>query len=156
MAFILKPDKQELIPKIAQAIHKTLEKSRFTCDIVTESNKIRFKTIRLKVKKDYCGNHAGPCRLTGQKHRKLNYLEGADWVAFNDMLNDALDKLKISANIASSVSTIRKGNLRRIEYLSGGHGDFLKEGIYANRIGVKSVTSYYPPGTPGISNWRSK
>jgi hypothetical protein len=92
----------------------------------------------------------------------MSCLEGADWVAFNDMLNDVLDALNVSANVASSLCIIRKGAMRRIEY----DGHKLGNGIdsewnkdsahYADRRGQVSPRSEYPAGTPGIPEYLMK
>lgn len=121
--------------------------------------------IRLKESKPYCGNHPGPCLLSAtgvvHKNKKSVFLEGADWVAFNDMLNDILDEMDVEAYVASKTVVIRKGRLRRINYgmyeFAEGHFDWDKEGTdndYVDRCGMKSGPSTYPDSTPGIGIWR--
>lgn len=136
--------------------------SRFTFEAERLQGKkvhrVAVRNVRLRQSKPYCGNHAGPCKINplfDSPHRKMKCLEGADWVAFNDMVNDVLDSMGVNAvRVASSVCIIRRGLERCIEYLEGKNGDFLKEGVYANCIG-QSVKAAYPNGTPGIDEWRN-
>ncbi len=147
--------------KIGAELEKILTKSRFTALVEISGDKVKIRNVRLKQNKDYCGNHpfACPVRPWGnEKHKKLNYLEGADWVAFNDMINDVLDNLGVSADVASSLVVIRKGEKRCVNY--GGHAlnkfnnEWNKEGEkYENWIGKKAGRSKYPIGTPGIPEY---
>ena len=155
--FVCKPKDRKQLNKLKTAFQKVIKRSRFTATVLIYGNKLKFETIRLKQAKPYCGAHAGPCQFTGiaEKHKSLKYLEGADWVAFNDMLNDVADNLYLEADIKSSVCIIRKGKLRRTQYNSFGHGDFMKdEDNYTNRCGLKPISSTYPNGTPGIATYK--
>jgi hypothetical protein len=133
--------------------------SRFNF-IMTEFTKagkfyVRFDTIRLKKSKHYCGNHAGPCQINPafeKPHIKGKWLEGADWVAFNDMINDTLDFLQFDADVSSSTCKIRIGLMRCIEYIGEDGADFQRNGVYRNCLNVK-VKTKYPNGTPGIDTW---
>lgn len=124
---------------------------------------LSLRAVRLREKKPYCGNHAGPCRNTfgGRKHPKFDYLEGQDWVSWNDMVNDVLDELGHSGNAGSSVCNIRKDGLRRVRYESGdgGHGDWDKAGhenhYEDNRNCTNVMQSSYPDGTPGVYGWKA-
>jgi hypothetical protein len=58
------------------------------------------KSIRLRKMKPYCGNHPGECFTTGPRPNSTN-LEWDDWVAFNGLVNDTLDGLKIVADVWS-------------------------------------------------------
>jgi len=89
--------------------------------------RLRIYGIRLKARKPYHG--AGPVPSSqammrrgwgrgGRKIAKMSFLEGADWVEFNDLLNDFCDELGICANIFSKVCSIRRGWFRRIAYES--------------------------------------
>lgn len=87
-------------------------------------------------------------------HRKLNFLEGSDWISFNDLINDLLDNLRVSADVRSSLVIIRKDERRCVKY--DGHklgnnldSEWNKIGEYENRIG-KQTTTEFPEGTPGI------
>jgi len=145
--------------KIGAELEKILTKSRFTALVEISGDKVKIRNVRLKQNKDYCGNHPFTCPIRpwgNEKHKKLNYLEGADWVAFNDMVNDVLDDLGVSADVASSLVVIRKGEKRCVNY--GGHllsnkidNEWNKEGEkYENWIGKKAERSKFPIGTPGI------
>ena len=75
--------------------------------------------IRLKTAKPYCTQLPAACiEISCRGHRWANTLEAADWVAFNDMLNDICDAEVIEANIRSQHPKvwIRKGYERRIRY----------------------------------------
>lgn len=80
-------------------------------------------SVRLRECKFYHGN--GPDNRgtmtrrgwqPGKKPIKVSFLEGADWVEFNDLLNDFLDARNISADVQSRAAVIRKGRRRRIRY----------------------------------------
>lgn len=155
MAFIIKLKDSSQTDKVYKAILKELSKSRFTSEVSNNQNKIQFSQVRLRESKGYCGNHSGPCRLTGQKHHKMKFLEGADWVGFNDMLNDILDKLSIEANVASSHCVIRKGFERRYRYTGVDGGEWNKdEPCYLNNCGKGPLLSTFPIGTPGLAVYR--
>lgn len=134
--------------------------SRFTMELERVPGKrvhrVMIRNVRLRESKHYCGAHAGPCQINPlfhKPHRKAKFLEGADWVAFNDMLNDLLDEMGIHADVSSSVCVIRKGLERCVEYDGKDGQDFNKFGRYANCIG-QQVKAKYPAGTPGIDEWR--
>lgn len=161
MAFVIKNIVGASTEKIEVELQKILAKSRFVALVENSGNKIAIRNVRLKTNKDYCGNHpfACPVRPWGEnKHKKLNFLEGADWVAFNDMVNDVLDKLEVSANVASSLVIIRKGEKRCVNY--GGHAlnefnnEWNRNGEnYENWIGRQAKRSKFPEGTPGIAEY---
>ncbi len=155
---------------VARAVNTLFQQSRFefarhgafgsdggvNIKVQGRNTYVTFAGIRLKEKKFYCGNHAGPCRLTFKTHRKLNYLEGLDWVSFNDLVNDALDSIGHDGNAGNDQVTIRKGRMRCIEYFEGdkGNGEWDKNGRYADCIGKVPPLTEYPSGTPGIIGWR--
>lgn len=135
---------------------------------------LKISTVRLKKKKDYCGQHPNACVanpfIGPKKHRITTYLEGTDWVAFNDMLNDLCDEHRIEADIWSESiefrgkMRIRKGQLRlhtyRSEPKSNGIVEFWHWNTnnpncdYDNRFGqMTRERSSYPNGTPGIPEW---
>lgn len=116
-----------------------MQLSRFTCRMDTErmgktdrTMGVKLTTIRLKRKKPYCGAHPGPCLNTFRRHSNSHYLEGLDWVGFNDMLNDALDEVSADCTVFSynreSLVTgryfIRRGRLRRVGYPFSYRGNF--------------------------------
>ena len=153
--------------RISNEILKAQLRSRFTFQMGMPNNGkvIEIRTIRLIQSKDYCGNHPLPCPVrpfqAHKPHIHSKCLEGADWVAFNDMLNDILDKLKVSANVASSHVIIRKGLLRCVNYdsrlLSNGiENEWVKDShFFEDWTGRKAGRSVYPPGTPGIAEWKA-
>lgn len=126
--------------------------------------------VRLRRKKYYCGQHAGPCQISPffeKKHKLASWLEGADWVAFNDMLNDLCDKYRISANIWSERESVGRLYLRqwsaRCNYYGGDHQrgqhwqgnkDTLSE-FTTDHFGVAEPAerSDFEEGTPGIPEW---
>lgn len=104
------------------------ENSRFvfTVDSQVRAKKIiiSLRKIRLKESKPYCGSHPGPCIIEGRK-RKAVFLEGLDWIEFNDILNNWADALPLEADISSSVCAIRIGRKRRMDYR--GHNEGTKQ-----------------------------
>ena len=74
---------------------------------------------------------------------------------------DVLDKLQVSANVASSLVIIRKGVMRCVQYgsrvLSNGiENEWVRDSeCFENWIGRKALRSNYPPGTPGIAEYRA-
>jgi hypothetical protein len=131
--------------------------SRFVVDVSQTKGTVDLKRVRLKESKHYCGNHPKACDLNGVKHKKAAYLEGADWVEFNDRLNGVLDRLNVSALVSSSVCNIRQGLARRIVYdakTRNAHAwvwDKIGEaGHYSNCCGGSAPRSSFPEGTPGI------
>jgi hypothetical protein len=139
---------------VGNVIFVALSKSRFTFELEHVSQKrLKIVKVRLRSSKAYCGNHPGACQRGG-KDRKGRFLEGADWVEFNDMLNDVLDKLKVDARVESSVVLVRRGRERCVEYFQqqgrGRNAEWEKTGLYADYCGQEAPPSDFPEGTPGI------
>jgi hypothetical protein len=147
---------------LANAIRAFINTSRFTANVLIEGARkksINITEVRLRKKKPYCGNHPNSCELGGGgKDPKRVYLEGADWVEFNDRLNDIMDEKHISANARSAVCHIRRGTYRRVYYGSykpspwGNYqwemlGDIVHD--YEDHTGIVSEPSLFPEGTPG-------
>lgn len=163
MAFVIKNIIGSGVENVATKLRFAFSNSRFTARIETPRNKVTIHDVRLINKKDYCGNHPFACPVRPYQphkpHKHTKHLEGADWVAFNDMINDVLDAMNVSANVASSLCIIRKGEKRRVEY----DGHKLGNGIdsewnrdsmeYEDRRGKVSARSEYPQGTPGIPEY---
>jgi hypothetical protein len=110
-----------------------IRKSRFTAELEYDKKYgIKLYNIRLKRAKPYCGQHPGPCvALFPRPHRNHRYLEGLDWVGWNQMLNDVLDKMEVEADAFSfnreSLTPryfIRRGRLRRLKYPYEYRGNF--------------------------------
>lgn len=160
------------------AIINHLLQSRFTADIRNGTVKRRelkkyngvftIHDVRLRESKAYCGNHPAGCEnpvVAGKKKPfgggKTKYLEGADWIAFNDLLNDALDSIGASADIATFVCVVRQGTKRRVRYdyhLDGrNQPEWDREGEaddYADHCKKEPPTTEFPEGTPGTPTWR--
>ena len=119
---------------------------------------ISITRVRLCESRPYCGNHAGPCRIQGEhKNSKAKYLEGGDWVEFNDKLNDLLDRVGggLCADVASSTLVLRKGPRRRTVYaaISADTGDWVKNAAaehYADYRKSRAPRSLAEAGTPGL------
>lgn len=113
--------------------------------------------VRLNIPKGYCGNHCGPCQVRfggAKKHKTLPFLEGLDWVSFDDMVNDALDSIHHDGDVASGVCVVRKGKRRRMDYYGRDGGEFDREGYdYEDFCGRTAPPSEYQEGTPGIIGW---
>jgi hypothetical protein len=141
------------------------DKIRFTFQresrVTSRFSILTFRNIRLKESKLYCGSHPAQCEINGiSKPRKAKFLEGADWIAFNDMMNDIADKLGLSVDIASLVCCIRKGEKRRYNYDytsdTWGNNQWEKEGSqfdYINNIHQAPLPSTFPEGTPGSAHY---
>jgi hypothetical protein len=169
MAFTIRVADHDEAYKVIQAIQGFINRSRFTLNLqrgqggkyggisVERKGKcllVAIRGIRLKAKKDYCGNHAGPCRLTFSQHKRHTFLEGLDWVSWNDMLNDALDSIGHNGDTASTSCIIRKGRCRRMDYFGKDAGEFFKDSNnYENHCNRSPVQSSYQAGTPGIFGW---
>lgn len=146
---------------VAAALRHMVDISRFTADIGHEQRPwhghvVTFETVRLRVSKHYCGNHAGPCLRGGGSHRKARFLEGTDWASFNDMVNDTLDAMRVCADVQSSHCVIRIGERRCIEYVGGNGGEWIKhpgDHCFANHIGDGPQVAKVPNGTPGIQGY---
>jgi hypothetical protein len=131
--------------------------SRFTCDVILPGKTIiKLKNIRLRESRKYCGNHPNACEIGGAPSRSAKYLEGADWVEFNDMINDILDALEVTANVATAVCKVRKLNRRRVHYGSHMQGFNWQwnmdedDYFYVDWNNSPAPNSTYPYGTPGI------
>lgn len=74
--------------------------------------------VRLKNKRPYFGfgAMAGSGKGAGPKIKQATYLQGVDWIEFNDLLNDLCDKENVSSRIWTGTCLIRDGMKRRIRY----------------------------------------
>lgn len=147
--------------RFTHELHNAIDNSRFTVNKIEDqsnsrNNWLKLREIRLRTRKDYCGNHPGACVGLLQRHRKGVWLEGADWVSINTLVNDVCDEFNVIANISTTVCKIRKGNLRRMHY--GGHTlgffqewnmdeDAHKWEDWMGRIAPDPTWTY---GTPGL------
>jgi hypothetical protein len=159
-------DHDDVVQEVVDALHKEFDDSRFNVDGMTVTHRpragvmIKMGQVRLKSAKDYCGNHPGGCEFPGLgPDRKAKFLEGADWVEFNDRVNDVLDRLCINAHVENSLLIIRKVDLgRRMLYGQASFGrnaqwnkdEHYKD--YEDHCGddpSKTEMSEFPDGTPG-------
>ena len=110
---------------IIRDIKRSLEHSRFTVGELRETDRpkgIIITQVRLRSRKLFCGAHPAACNGPERTHRKHSFLEGADWVEFNDFINNILDRLLVSAMFTSSSQEfkgkmyLRKGAHRRCSY----------------------------------------
>ena len=146
-------DEAFVMNAISRAIN---DESRFKVEVRGRRGHFLLSKIRLKESKPWCGSHPLRCDENAT-NRKSTLLEGADWVEFNDRINDVLDRYEVSANIASAVCILRKEEQRRIYY--GWHLDAAgnpewnmdeDEWGYSNYCGLIALPSLYPDGTPGL------
>lgn len=116
--------------------------------------------VRLRAPKEFCGNHPAACEIGNPHHRKGRYLEGADWVQFNDELNNILDRMGVSARVESVLVILRKGSLRRTHYShgypsSGRNAQWKKDSDREEDWGdcmdtILRPVSTFDEGTPGV------
>jgi hypothetical protein len=151
------------------ALTQTLGESRFWAHSIRRGQRgkrevVSLHKIRLKNAKGYCGNHPGACALTGDAnpHNRRCFLEGADWVAFHDMVNDLLDAAGVSANVHTMGRRfwIRRGWLRRRRFWGSNLNtraavfDLDDPKRYVDNRRGAPMRSEFPDGTPGIPEWR--
>lgn len=151
---------------IAWAIQSRIANSRFTAEVEPRRRAVKILQVRLRKKKMYCGNHPKACEaIGGAPHCRRDYLEGADWVEFNDLVNDVLDMLNVECSVTTAVCILRKGRRRRCTYESNhqffnGTWAWDKDGPdfhYTDNCGNEEgdkVLSEFPFGTPGIDERR--
>lgn len=150
---------KDLLSMLENCVRIGFDGTRFSLGELTRTGKsISIHKVLLRESKAYCGNHPSGCEVAHDgPHKKHKYLEGADWVEFNDRLNDILDAENVAANVGSSWVEIRIGGMRRTRYENGerqGNGNFqwLKHGKlchYEDSRLKKSKRSWFPEGTPG-------
>lgn len=164
---------------VMYAIAGLLAASRFTAEVrygkvkrrdkKTYTGALTVHDVRLNQSKVYCGSHPAGCENPPDPKAKkpfggkTKFLEGADWIAFNDLLNDALDKLGASADVASFVVEIRRAECRRTRYDyhtdARNQPEWDKTGAdhhYENFCGKEPPTTVFPDGTPGTPTWRAE
>jgi hypothetical protein len=146
---------------IVWAIQFWLSSSRFYADVTPGRRTVKIMKVRLREKKSYCGNHPKACeRAFHGKHKRMDYLEGADWVEFNDNLNDILDYMGVVCDVKSATCYVRQGRCRRVFYdantqQADGNWQWDMDGPashYADNCGgqIPYPCSEFPFGTPGI------
>jgi hypothetical protein len=160
-------DKRDDAEDIRSAIFRHIQmNTRFrigNCDLNRQKrkDKITISKVRLKEAKPYCGNHPDACEIDAGPSRRGTTLEGADWVEFNDHLNDVLDRFEVSARVYSTYVpvTIRDGRRRRIRYdshtpMNARQSEWMEfgdmEADYEDYCGLVAPNSEWPEGTPGL------
>jgi len=113
------------VKKVHKALLATLKNSRFLVrDIVVKEQTadrkrgvIHLNEIRLKEAKYFrgCAPEFEEWRLA-RPCKRAHFLEAADWIEWNDLLNDLLDELDCPADVLSRACVVRKGRLRRTRY----------------------------------------
>jgi hypothetical protein len=124
---------------VRDRLKKWFESSRFLLNQVNvrtgpivpkrfKGGQIQILGVRLKKPKPYFGNgpfaNNDPMKRRGWNRKadpvvaKLSFLEGLDWIEFNDELNNFCDHFFLRADIASARCVIRRGQLRRVRYES--------------------------------------
>lgn len=142
------------------------KRGRFDVKLCVESVRyakqyINITQVRLRAAKEFCGNHPAACEVGNPNHRKGKYLEGADWVQFNDELNNILDRMNVSARVESAQVIVRKGELRRTNYRHryprpGANAEWVKDSPHEfdweDCRGIKKdhPVSEFNEGTPGV------
>ncbi len=115
--------------RLLRLVEEKMKLSRFHARLEVgthgKSPGLKLTVIRLKRKKSYCGAHPGPCPNDGnRRHTNSTFLEGQDWIGFNAMLNDVLDKNGVDCTVFSynrekmggGKYYVRRGKLRRVNY----------------------------------------
>lgn len=157
-----------------RALFEAFESSRFKVNLFEnpKPNRWFLRYVLLRKSKPYCGSHPFACPNTGvhRPDKRQKFLEGADWVAFNDMLNDVLDRENVSALVylrlrervqgESDKMYIRKENFRRTSYEGKPASPFSKFSVWEpdspnweDGRGKEMPRSSYPEGTPGIPEY---
>ena len=147
------------VTEVMQQLLRRVERSRFSIVVDNARSGFNIKSMRLQQRKAYCGSHPNACQLGGgDRSPKSTRPEGADWVEFNDLINNFFDKKHLTAYIASVACVIRRNALRRTHYgsypLGGGrnyewnHDE--NDWAYTDNLGGRVMVSTFPKGTPGI------
>lgn len=110
--------------RLRKLLLKEVEKSRFTvrADLEHLSKTqpgVKVTEVRLRNAKHFCGQHPGPCPVLfggPRPHRKHKFLEGLDWVGFNQMFNDLMDRKKIDCDFFSYNREMRGGDIANLRH----------------------------------------
>ena len=70
---------------------------------------LELRQIRRKERKAYCGQHAGPCVRPPRERQRRNSvcLDGEDWIAFHNVVNDVLDSMGLVAEVYTTPQDVR-------------------------------------------------
>lgn len=168
---------QDRLQRLRSLLLEKLDGSRFIARVLVDYHErfgyaLRIERVRRWRSSHYCGQHPNEClNLFPRTQKKGRLLEGADWVAFNDGLNDLLDWLGEAADVWSynreargNRFYLRQGRKRRLSYSSeevwqgarflGYAWSDSREDAYEDWCGrVGAPRSKYPDGTPGTASW---
>lgn len=128
---------------------------------------IRIGNVKLKKPKPYCSAQPGPCwQRSLHTHCWYNHLEGADWVGFNDGINDILDGMNVQANVRQGAVLIRLAGLRRVRYGADKEEGFpqqwwqkrgdLNSDFMDCRHLATTPRAWFPEGTRGFPVWKER
>lgn len=113
---------------------------------------IEMRSIRLRVAKPYCGQHAGPCQVE-RKLKNMRYLETHDWIELHKLINDRCDACHVKADIHTSrvdtyrvrglvnkflVRTVEWGARKRYDYINGQPDNLFGIAHYVFNPGTRS------------------
>lgn len=150
---------------IRAKLASALEKSRFTARLETAIFRgyrrgIKIACVRLRNKKPYCGAHPGPCQaLFPRKPRTGRWLEGNDWIGFNHLVNDVLDRASIECDVFSYNNEslehkyyIRRGRRRAIRFCWETQSRFFGNGValWVNGDEQEDFADYCGKPSPAI------
>lgn len=153
---------------LLKLLRLAITQRRFTALLENrKAGEISIAEVRLKDNKLYCGNHPNACeRPAGfEKLRRGKFLEGADWVEFDDFINDVCDEHYVECDFISRDGqgkkwVLRDGRNRRVYYESaylqgpGRNAEWIAtmdDGDFEDHFGATNVpASTFPEGTPGI------
>ena len=155
-----------LLKLLRLAVEKTRFKAEFSL-VEKARTQINIAGVRLRENKHYCGNHPNACErgAGGGRPRRGAWLEGADWVEFDDFINDVCDEHYVDCDFLSRDGrgkkwTLRNGRMRRTvydsAYLNGPNrnAEWVADEALVNfedHFGATGVpASTFPEGTPGI------
>lgn len=102
--------------RVMQYLNERLAKDgRFTAKLTPAYDKglpsIHVKPVRLTKSKPYCGQHPDVCvahPIFGERKKpNSRLLEWNDWVKFHNLVNKALNRLKVNADVWSNPADVR-------------------------------------------------
>lgn len=113
---------------------------------------IEMRSIRLRVAKLYCGQHAGPCQVE-RKLKMSRCLETHDWIDLHKLVNDRLDARNVKADITTTrvdtfrvkgfinkflIRTVEWGARKRYDYINGQPDNLFGIAHYVFNPGTRS------------------
>lgn len=136
MAYLVKILSEHGALPVLAALRSSVERDgrfRLASSPGIRGREIDLGKVRLTEKKPYCGQHPGECFVNPfgveRKRMTASYLEYDDWIAFHAVVNGALTRLGVSANVTTKpmetvrrvpglggLYWIRKGTRHRVRY----------------------------------------